>query len=252
MKPNFSPLPLLFLLLPSTPSFAQSPAAAPAPPRPNNVTAILEKASQFTTFIHLLQTTKVAGQINTQLINSNQGLTIFAPTDNAFSSLKPGTLNSFTDEQKVELVQFHVVPSFFSPSQFQTVSNPLRTQAGGSEGAFPLNVTANGNQVNITTGVTNATLASSVYSDSQLAVYQVDQVLLPLSFFQSPPPAPAPEKSKKSTVSPDYSSGSGDGSPTDSSGEISLSKNQFFAFSSIVLVLSCTFLNENESVLHSF
>ncbi|XP_075507869.1 fasciclin-like arabinogalactan protein 11 [Primulina tabacum] len=239
MKHFFSLFSLLFIsLLQSTPNSAQSPAAAPAAPGPTNLTAILEKASQFATFIRLLQTTKVADQIDTQLDTSNQGLTIFAPTDNAFSNLKPGTLNSFTDEQKVELIQFHVVPSFFSPSQFQTVSNPLRTQAGGSEGAFPLNVTANGSQVNITTGVTDATLANSVYSDNQLAVYQVDQVLLPLSFFQTPPPAPAPVKSKKATSSPDSSSGTDDGSPSDSSGENCLSKNQFFAFiSSIVLVL---------------
>ncbi|KAJ6316310.1 hypothetical protein OIU78_019570 [Salix suchowensis] len=38
-------------------------------------------------------------------------------------------------------------------SNFQTVSNPLRTQAGNSaDGEFPLNVTTSGNQVNITTG----------------------------------------------------------------------------------------------------
>ncbi|EPS63113.1 hypothetical protein M569_11675, partial [Genlisea aurea] len=164
---------------------------APAP-APVNVTAILEKAGQFGVLIRLLQTTKVGDQIDTQLGNSNQGLTIFAPSDGAFANLKPGTLNSFTDQQKVELIQFHVLPSYFSASQFQTASDPLRTQAGGSQGSFPLNVTATGNQVNITTGVTNATVANTIYDDGNLAVYQVDQVLLPLSFFASPPPAEAP------------------------------------------------------------
>ncbi|MCI28365.1 fasciclin-like arabinogalactan protein, partial [Trifolium medium] len=39
-----------------------------------------------------------------------------------------------------------------------------------------------------------------VYSDHQLAIYQVDKVLLPRDFFvpKSPPPAPAPEMSKDS------------------------------------------------------
>ncbi|CAN6993675.1 unnamed protein product, partial [Brassica oleracea var. botrytis] len=43
-----------------------------------------------------------------------------------------------------------------SSSNFQTISNPLRTQAGDSaEGHFPLNITTSGNTVNITSGVTN-------------------------------------------------------------------------------------------------
>ncbi|CAH2041048.1 unnamed protein product [Thlaspi arvense] len=48
------------------------------------------------------------------------------------------------------------------------------------------------NQVNISTGVVNATVDNTIYTDSKLAVYQVNQVLLPLSLFGSPAPAPAP------------------------------------------------------------
>lgn len=195
------PFLLLSLVLHLALTSGQSPAAAPAPLGPTNVTAILEKASQFSTFIRILKSTKVADQINTQLNNSNQGLTLFAPTDSAFSNLKSGTLNSFSDQQKVELMQFHVLPSFFSTSQFETASNPMRTQAGDSQGSFPMNVTASENQVNITTGMTNATIANTVYTDGQLAVYQVDQVLLPLDLFTTPAPAPAPSTSKKTAPS---------------------------------------------------
>lgn len=190
------PLLLLFFLHNPTTS-AQSPAPQSGP---TNITGILQKAGQFTTLIRLLQSTQVGDQINTQLNNSNQGLTIFAPTDNAFSNLKSGMLNSLTDQQKVQLVQFHILPSLTSISNFQTVSNPLRTQAGNSNnGQFPLNVTSSGNQVNITTGVVNATVANTIYSDSQLAVYQVDQVLVPLDFVKSSSssPAPAPSKAEK-------------------------------------------------------
>ncbi|KAJ6778343.1 FASCICLIN-LIKE ARABINOGALACTAN PROTEIN 11 [Salix koriyanagi] len=127
-----------------------------------------------------MKSTQEADQINTQLNNSNQGLTVFAPTDNSFSSLKAGTLNSLSDQQK-------------------TVSNPLRTQAGNSaDGEFPLNVTTSGNQVNITTGVNTATVANTIYTDGQLVVYQVDQVLLPLDLFgAAAAPAPAPSKPEK-------------------------------------------------------
>ncbi|KAK6290303.1 hypothetical protein POUND7_001844 [Theobroma cacao] len=188
---------VLFFLC--TKSFAQ---VAPAPPiRTDNITSILEKGGQFTTFIRLLKATQVADQLNNQLStpDPNDGLTIFAPSDNAFSSLNPGTLNTLSDREKLQLVQFHILPTLMSSTQFQTASNPLRTQAGDvKSGRFPLNVTASGNQVNITTGVVNTTVANTVFSDRRIAVYQVDQVLLPLQIFgTTPAPAPAPAKPEK-------------------------------------------------------
>ncbi|KAH6814058.1 FASCICLIN-like arabinogalactan-protein 11 [Perilla frutescens var. frutescens] len=210
-------LTILFLLHCTT-TLAQTPA--PAPAGPTNITQILEKAGQFTTLIRLFKITQVGDQINTQLNNSNQGLTVFAPTDNAFSTLPAGTLNSLSDQQKVSLVQFHIIPTFLTTTQFQTVSNPLRTQAGDSaNGAFPLNVTTAGNQVNITTGVNDATVANTIYTDNQLAVYQVDKVLLPLSIFGSPSPAAAPEapKATKKKAAAADSPVSGGDSPADAS-----------------------------------
>lgn len=215
---------LLFVIvcLHCTTTPARSQAVSPAPSGPTNITAILEKAGQYTTLIRLLKSTQEADQINTQLNNSNQGLTIFAPTDNAFSSLKPGTLNSLTDQQKVQLVQFHVLPSFYSTAQFQIASNPLRTQAGGSsDGEFPLNVTASGNQLNVTTGVVDASVANNIYTDNRLAVYQVDQVLLPLELFgtaASPAPAPSSTKPAKRVSGADAPSGSSDDASVNTSG----------------------------------
>lgn len=46
--------------------------------------------------------------------------------------------------------------------------------------------------MNITTGIVNTTVSGTVYTDNQLAVYQVDKVLLPWSIFGPTPPAPAP------------------------------------------------------------
>ena len=99
----------------------------------------------------------------------------------------------------------------------------MRTQAGDiKSGKFPLNVIASGNQVNITTGVVNATVANTVFSDRRIAVYQVDQVLLPLQIF-GPTPAPAPASSKPEkdvpVSTPNASKGDAD---TDSSGAKSL------------------------------
>ncbi|XP_050227981.1 fasciclin-like arabinogalactan protein 12 [Mercurialis annua] len=177
---------------------AQGPAAAPAPPGPTNVTKILEKAGQFTIFIRLMKATQEDVTLNGQLNNTNNGVTIIAPSDTAFQNLQSGTLNSINDQEKSELVQFHVIPSYLTSSQFQTVSNPLTTQAGSGD-RFQLNVTTTGNSVNITTGLTNTSISGTVYTDGQLAIYQVDKVLQPIDIFtpKPPSPVPAPETQKK-------------------------------------------------------
>ncbi|KAG6752502.1 hypothetical protein POTOM_044740 [Populus tomentosa] len=113
---------------------AQPPVATPtqaaAPHGITNVTKILEKAGHFTIFIRLLRSTQEENHLFSALNDSSSGVTIFAPTDGAFSELKSGTLNTLSDGDKSELVKFHVVPTFLSTSQFQTVSNPLGTWAG--------------------------------------------------------------------------------------------------------------------------
>ncbi|CAN1249608.1 Fasciclin-like arabinogalactan protein 12 [Linum perenne] len=159
---------------------ASPPAQLPDSPSPTNVTKILEKAGHFNVFIHLLRATQEDNHLITLLNNSNNGATIFAPSDSAFSTLKTGTLNSLSDEAKLELVKFHVIPSFISSSQFQTVSR------------VSLNVTSYPNSIVISTGLTNTSLSGNVYSDNQLAVYKVDKVLLPMDVFAPKPPAPAP------------------------------------------------------------
>ncbi|KAG2673854.1 hypothetical protein I3843_13G095800 [Carya illinoinensis] len=175
---------------------ADSPAKladAPTPPGPPDVTKILQKAGGFTILIRLLKRTAVADQIKGQLNDTKNGFTLFAPTDAAFSSLKSGTLNSLSDEQKIRLIQFHTLTSFYTLENFQTVTNPLRTQAGDTNpGDYPLNVTSMGKQVNISTGLVNATVIGTVYSDNRLSIYKVDKVLLPLDIFVAKPPVPAP------------------------------------------------------------
>ncbi|XP_015935799.1 fasciclin-like arabinogalactan protein 12 [Arachis duranensis] len=192
---------VLILLLSSTTTISAATAPAPAPSSaPTDIIRILKKAGGFTTLIRLLTTTQVSTQMNAQLLNSNNGMTLFAPNDNAFQSLKPGFLNSLNDQQKNELIQFHLLPSFVAITNFDTLSNPVRTQAGDDPERLALNITSSGNQVNLTTGIVNATLGGSVYSDHQLAVYQVDKVLLPKDFFlpkRPPPPAPSPEDKPK-------------------------------------------------------
>lgn len=190
---------LLLFFYHSPTIFAQSPAPAPAPLSPPNVVGILKKAGHFNTLVRLMKRTKMDARIFS-LLNDSNPLTIFAPTDEAFARLKSKTLKSFTLQQRIQLIQFHIVNSLLNPLDFDTVTNPVSTQAGdNSDYNFPLNVTVDGDQMNIKTGIVNASVNGTVYSDSQLAVYQVDRVLLPLGFFVS---APAPSPAKEEALSP--------------------------------------------------
>lgn len=178
-------LPLLFAI-----AAAQS-APGPAPAGPPNITAILEKAGQYKRFILLLNTTQAGNQINSQVNNSHDGMTVFAPTDNAFDNLPAGALNDLTPQQQVQVVLNHICPKYYSLADFLTVSNPVRTQATGQEGGvFGLNITAQNNQANVSTGVVSAPVYNALSKDFPLAVYQVDKVLLP-EFTKAKAPAPA-------------------------------------------------------------
>ncbi|KAK7396560.1 hypothetical protein VNO78_17652 [Psophocarpus tetragonolobus] len=245
MAKLFHFLPLVFLFLIQT--ISVSAQVAPAPVGPTNITQVLEKAGQFTTLIKLLKATQIADRINSQLNNSNQGLTVFAPTDNAFSSLKAGTLNSINSQDQMQLVQFHILPTLYTISQFQTASNPLHTQAGNSDdGEYPLNVTTSGNQVNLTTGVVDTTVSNTIYTDNQLAVYQVDKVLLPMKLFGSTAPAaapaeaPAPTKPEKNVRAgaADSPSGSSDTS-ADASNAVTFKVSFALVVAVILAVVSC-------------
>jgi hypothetical protein len=74
----------------------------------------------------------------------------------------------------------------------------------GSIQQYPLNITAEGQQVNISTGVVNATVDNSLYSGDNLVVYQVNKVLLPPALFGSSSAHLAQEEGEDAgDVSPD-------------------------------------------------
>lgn len=188
----------LLLLLLSTQTQAQtSSAPAPSPSGPANLTGILAKNGQFTTFIRLLIETQTETQIENQLNNSGtQGLSVFAPTDNAFNNLNPGAINDLTAHAKVQLVLYHVTPKYYTLTDFLTVTNPVPTQASGDSGVWGLNFTGQGNQVNVSTGIVVTQINNALRQQSPLAVYPVDKVLLPQELFGAKAPASAPTPAK--------------------------------------------------------
>ncbi|KAL5730532.1 hypothetical protein ACHQM5_003339 [Ranunculus cassubicifolius] len=171
---------------------------APSPPPVlANFTGILDKAGQYTTFLRLLTSTQIGSQIQNQLNSSDQGFTVLAPTDNAFSNLKAGTLNGLSTQDQLALVLYHILPKFYTLAMFETVSNPARTQATGLDGgAYGLNFTTTSNQVNVSTGVVDTQINNALAKDFPLAVYQLDKVLLPSELFGPKPPKSSPVPSE--------------------------------------------------------
>ncbi|KAF8760458.1 hypothetical protein HU200_010157 [Digitaria exilis] len=195
---------------PRTPSFpfsssspflsaaAEDVAPSPTPPGELNLTSILETGGQYSSLLRLLETTKITTQLTEQLKNSYDGLTFFAPNDNAFTKLKTGTLNGLTDQQKIQLLLYHVLPRYYSVTTFQTASNPLPKQASGPGGMYSVNVTTSttNHLVNMSTGVVDVPISSTLMAKFPLAVYSVDDVLLPVQLFgasrhKASAPAPA-------------------------------------------------------------
>jgi uncharacterized surface protein with fasciclin (FAS1) repeats len=203
--PGFNTVPLV----PVSPSGAPTPNIIPKTPS-IDIIQILKKAERFSVLIRLLKTTQLINQLNSQLVTTSAssdsgGLTLFAPEDSAFSKLKPGFLNSLNDRHKVELLQFHTLSSFITISNFDTLTNPVQTQAGDDAKRLQLNVTTSGgSHVSMTTGAVNATVTGTVYADNKLAIYQVDKGLVPLDLVLPPAKAPAPTPvSKGDSSKPD-------------------------------------------------
>ncbi|VAH62476.1 unnamed protein product [Triticum turgidum subsp. durum] len=138
-------------------SQAQAPGPSATPAGPPNVTAILVKGGQYTTFMRL---------------------------------------NSLTQQQQVSLVQAHILPQYYTMESFQTASNPVRTQASGEKEPITVNIVATNNQVNVTTGLVEVAVNNALSAVKPLAVYSVDKVLLPEALFGAKAPAPAPTASK--------------------------------------------------------
>ncbi|XP_010441925.1 PREDICTED: fasciclin-like arabinogalactan protein 13 [Camelina sativa] len=242
--------PLLLLILTavflSTEITAQPAAPAPGPAGPINITAILEKGGQFVTFIRLLNTTQIGSQINIQLNSSSEGMTVLAPTDNAFQNLKPGTLNKLSPDDQVKLILYHVSPKYYTLEDLLSVSNPVRTQASGRDvgGVYGLNFTGQGNQVKVSTGVVETRLSTSLRQERPLAVYVVDMVLLPEEMFgerKTSPVAPAPKKSKSPDVSDDSDSSKKAAAPTEKSGSGDMKSGLGFGLGLVVLSLKFLF-----------
>ncbi|CAJ1971606.1 unnamed protein product [Sphenostylis stenocarpa] len=175
----------------SPPSLSPTPAPAPAPDFVN-LTDLLSVAGPFHTFLGYLESTKVIDTFQNQANNTEEGITIFVPKDNAFTSAKKSALSKLTSDQIKQVILFHALPHFYSLSDFKNLSETSSTPtfAGGD---YTLNFSDISGTVQISSGWSKTKVSSAVHATDPVAIYQVDKVLLPEAIFGTNiPPAPAP------------------------------------------------------------
>lgn len=227
----------------SPPTFSPTPAPAPAPEHVN-LTDLLSVAGPFHTFLNYLESTKVIETFQNQANNTDEGITIFVPKDDAFKSLKKPSLSNLTQDQLKQLCLFHALPHYYSLADFKNLSqsSPVSTYAGGD---YKLNFTDVSGTVHIDSGWSRTKVSSSVHSTDPVALYQVDRVLLPEAIFgtdippmPAPAPAPAPDVARTSDA-PSETSDGGSASPKSSPATNSSQRNiNWGIWSQLILALS--------------
>ncbi|TYG40799.1 hypothetical protein ES288_D12G123200v1 [Gossypium darwinii] len=175
----------------SAPIIAPGVLSAPAPSASGvNITGLLEKAG-CKTFANLLTS---SGVLKTYEAALDKGLTIFAPSDEAFKADGVPDLSKLTNADQVSLLEYHASPDYKPKGTLKTTKDPITTLATRGAGKFDLTVTAAGDSVTLHTGISPSRVAEAVFDSPPVVIFTVDNVLLPSELFGKPPsPAPAPE-----------------------------------------------------------
>ena len=183
---------LILLSLPFL-AAAQSPAAAPTispAPAPGGLpdpVAILKGAGKFSTLLQLLNKTGLVAGLEDQ-VSSPEGITIFAPTDDAFKKIA-STLEKLSDDNVTTILSYHALTKYVALNKLDTLGNPVATIVDG----LTLNFTGG----NVSTGVVNTKVGSPLYDESPLGIFPIEDVLIPPTF--APAPAPTPSGSPART-----------------------------------------------------
>lgn len=175
-------------------------SGSPAPtPASINVTDVLVNAMNFNFLVSLMEASGVVSEFDSE--EAGAGITIFAPSDDAFSALKPDTLQGLTAEKKAVILKYHVLLSYYPLGSLQTIVNPvqptLATQAMGA-GSYTLNITRMDGMVAVNTGIVQAPVTQTVFDQKPLSIFGVPKVLLPIEIFGTKSPAPSPSPSPAS------------------------------------------------------
>jgi uncharacterized surface protein with fasciclin (FAS1) repeats len=110
-----------------------------------------------------------AGLVDT--LNSADGITVFAPTDDAFAKIPPKTLKSVLADKATltKILSYHVIPGQLTPDQL----------AGSHKTLEGEKVTVDGSDVSFTVGTGKANVICGNIPTANATVYVIDSVLMP-------------------------------------------------------------------------
>jgi uncharacterized surface protein with fasciclin (FAS1) repeats len=122
-------------------ALAQNPPTAPSPPAATmpaphltangNMVTTLKSSGDFTILSKALDATNMSG-----VLAATPGLTLFAPTDEAFRALPPAQLSALLDPKNVPLLQqvltYHLVHLDLDTSKFKGARGPVQSVEKGN------------------------------------------------------------------------------------------------------------------------
>ena len=154
----------------------QAPAAAPAPTKPaasvppldaNNIVSIASRSPDHTTLVAAL---KAADYLTA--VAASGPLTVFAPTNQAFDALPPGTVQNLLEPQNADqlrnVLKYHVTTSSLAASSFKD------GQSLGMANGDHATLKVEGDKVSIN----GAHIIASIPASNGM-IHVIDAVLLP-------------------------------------------------------------------------
>ncbi|KAL3653145.1 hypothetical protein CASFOL_002826 [Castilleja foliolosa] len=191
------------LLIPYNPDLM---ASETRPSQGINITKELIDGHDFNVAASMLTASGVVSEF--EAAEGGAGITLFVPTDGAFSDL-PSSLGfqSLAADKKALVLKYHVLHSYYPMGTLESIVNPvyptLATEQNGVAGKFTVNISRVNGSVAIDTGVVLASITQTVFDMNPVSIFGVSRVLLPREYFgggvvmtSAPPPgiaAPSPE-----------------------------------------------------------
>ncbi|XP_059660738.1 fasciclin-like arabinogalactan protein 4 [Cornus florida] len=160
-------------------------ASESRPPLGLNITKALIDGHNFNVAASMLAASGVVEEFEAR--EGGAGITLFVPTDEAFSDL-PATakFQSLPADKKAVVLKFHVLPSYYPLGSLESIVNPIQptlgTEAMGA-GSYTLNISRVNGSVAIDTGIVQASVTQTVFDQNPVAIFGVSRVLLPREIF---------------------------------------------------------------------
>ncbi|KAJ8534414.1 hypothetical protein K7X08_016142 [Anisodus acutangulus] len=155
--------------------------------------------------------------------NTDGGLTVFCPGDDAMKNFMPKYKN-LTADGKQSLLEYHGVPVYQSMASLKSNNGVMNTLATDGAKKYDFVVQNDGNVVTLKTKIVTAKITGTLIDEQPVAIYTVNKVLMPKELFKgvvadTPAPSPAPEadaESPKSSKKKKHKAPTADDAPADS------------------------------------